>query len=69
MLDKTILAPWLGVPVINRRSCVEENIASEISHLEPFVQIVRFAEALEDVIESVQQGYPVIKISTGEGPS
>lgn len=55
--------------VIGSKLLAEEKIAPEVSELQTFVQAVGGAEALDDAVEPIQQGDPVIQVTPWEGPS
>ncbi len=68
-LYQTLPTVRLLLGVLNRCAFVQEQVARKVSRLEAFVQLVGGAEGLENAVEPVQDGNPMIEVATREGPS
>lgn len=55
---------------VGRRLCSngQKDYAAKFNNLGTFIELVRLAELVEDVVESVEQGNPMVKVSSRKGP-
>lgn len=61
--------PRMVIMIFDRRSLLQQDFATEVSHLRTIAETVCGAEGLQNAVESVEQGQPVIQIATRERPS
>ena len=57
------------VIVVTGRTSVQQNLAPEVAGLRAIVQVIGGTERFEDVIEPVQERYPVIEVASRKRPS